>query len=413
MFLLITILLMAGLAALNYRVSRSLLYSPALFAATWTVLLALLLASDDLYYPISPETMFVYLAGASAFSAGAFFPMRFLEQAFARAIPRVRRRPGGAVLTCGLIMLLAALPLYWGHIQSLGASSSNEAFWRSVRVESIVQGDDASAKPLLSVIWEGVSVLAVLLAMTTATENAPSGFSRIRSILIIAVALLYGMMSGGSAGAVSLTLGLVGIDAIRHRRLRMRTLIVGLIVAVLSFAVVAITLNKGNTEADASILENLSSVVELVGVYLLGGVVSFDAVVRYPASIAPVWSMWRSFQLTANKFGASFEVPSIHAQYTDISNDYNGNVYTIYFSYYPDYGLVGVCVVMIILGALLTTIYQRAIRGNPRAIVLYALVFSGILLSGFSEHFFLSANFWTKSILYTMLAYRFLPAQLF
>ena len=69
--------------------------------------------------------------------------------------------------------------------------------------------------------------------------------------------------------------------------------------------------------------------------------------------------------MTANKFGASFEVPSIHAQYTDISNDYNGNVYTIYFSYYPDYGLVGVCVVMIILGALLTTLVLFYQYGLP------------------------------------------------
>jgi oligosaccharide repeat unit polymerase len=134
-------------------------------------------------------------------------------------------------------------------------------------------------------------------------------------------------------------------------------------------------------------------------------------VVQYPASVAPVWNMWRVFQLTANKFGASFDVPSIHAQYTDISNDYNNNVYTIYFSYYPDYGLVGVCVVMAILGAVVTAIYHKAIRGNPRAVVLYAFVFSGIVLSGFSEYFFLGANFWFKAILYTMLAYRFLPAS--
>src|ERR1700730_10844164 len=101
--------------------------------------------------------------------------------------------------------------------------------------------------------------------------------------------------------------------------------------------------------------------------------------------------MWRVFELTANKFGASFDVPSVHAEFTDISADYDGNVYTIYFSYYPDYGLIGVCVVMI------TVIYHNAVRGNPRAVVLYAFVFSGIVLSGFCESFFLGANFWFKA----------------
>jgi hypothetical protein len=103
----------------------------------------------------------------------------------------------------------------------------------------------------------------------------------------------------------------------------------GLTVAIVSFAVVAAVLSKGNIESSASISENFSGTVDLVGVYLLGGVVAFDAVVQYPASITPVWSMWRVFQLTANKFAASFDVPSIHAEYTDISNDYNGNVYTM------------------------------------------------------------------------------------
>jgi oligosaccharide repeat unit polymerase len=411
MFLIITILLMAGLAAMNYRVSRSVLYPPALLASTWTILLALLLAAGDMYYPISLPTMIVYLAGVAAFSVGAFFSTHLFAQALPGTAPRLSRRPGGLILTGGLILLVAVLPLYWDHIQDLASSASSEDFWRAVRVESIAQDDDWSLKTLVTLIWEACSVLAVLLAATAVAENNGSRFSRIRMILLISIALLYGMMAGASSGAVSLVFGLLGIDAIRHGGLRTRTIAVGLAVALVSFAVVAAVLSKGNTETSASLSENVSGTVELVGVYVLGGVVAFDAVVQYPASITPVWSMWRVFQLTANKFGASFDVPPIHAQYTDISDDYNGNVYTMYFSYYPDYGLVGVCVIMMVLGAVVTVIYHKAIHGNPRAVVLYAFVFSGIVLSGFSEYFFLAANFWFKAILYTMLAYRFLPAS--
>jgi oligosaccharide repeat unit polymerase len=411
MFLVISILLMAGLAAVNYRISRSLLYPPALLASTWAVLLLLLLASGDMYYPISGQTMIVYLAGAAAFSVGAASPMIFFAQSFKKAPPPLLWKPGGMVLTGGLILLITALPLFWDHIQSFDYSSSSEDFWRSVRVESIARSDDWSGKTLLSFLWEGCSVLAVLLAATAVAGNEKSRYGRMRMILLILTASLYGMMSGTSAGAVTLMVGLIGIDAIRHRRLRTSVIAVGLTVAIGSFALIAALLSKGTTEADASISENLAGLVELVGVYTLGGVVAFDAVVQYPGSIPPVWSIWRNLQLTANKFGADFEVPSIHAQYTDISNTYDGNVYTMYFSYYPDYGLIGVCVIMAILGALLTVIYQKANCGNPRALVLYAFVFSGIVLSGFSEYFFLGGNFWVKAILYVMLAYRFLPVS--
>lgn len=409
MFLIVTILLMAGLTAINYRVSRSLLYPPALLAATWTGLLALLLAAGDMYYPISPPTMIVYLAGVVAFSVGAFFSTHFFTKAFAGTAPRVSRRPGGLILTGGLILLVVVLPLYWNHIQDLAAAAATEDFWRSVRVESVALGDDSSLKTFISLLWEACSVLAVLLAVTAVAENKDSRFSKIRMVLLIAVALLYGMMAGMSGGAVSLALGLIGIDAIRRGGLRTKTIVASLIVALVSFDVVAALLSKGNTETGASISENVSGTADLVGIYVLGGVVAFDAVVEYPASITPVWSLWRVFKLTANKFGAGFDVPSIHAEYTDISNEYNGNVYTIYFSYYPEYGLAGVCVVMTILGGILTVIYQKAVHGNPRAVVLYAFVFSGIVLSGFSEYFFLGANFWFKAILYTMLAYRFAP----
>ena len=280
---------------------------------------------------------------------------------------------------------------------------------KTMVLESIAQGDDWSAKTIVTIVWEACSVLAVLLAVTAVAENKDSRFSRIRSILIIAIALLYALMAGASAGAVSLALGLIGIDAIRHGGLRTKTMVVGLTVALVCFAAIATVQSKGNVDSHASLSENVFGTVELVGVYLLGGVVAFDAVVQYPASITPVWSIWRVFQLTANKFGASFDVPSVHAQYTDISDDYNGNVYTIYFSYYPDYGLAGVCAIMLVLGAVVTVIYQKAIQGNPRSVLLYAFVFSGIVLSGFSEYFFLGANFWFKAVLYTMLAYRFVP----
>jgi len=409
MFLIITILLMAGLAATNYRVFRTVLYPPALLAMTWTILLTLLLATGVAYYPISPPTMLVYLAGVASFSVGAFFCTHLFAQALAGPAPRVCRRPRGLILTGGLILLVAVLPMYWDHIQDLASSSASQDFWGAVRVESIAQGDDWSAKTIVTIVWEACSVLAVLLAVTAVAENKDSRFSRIRSILIIAIALLYALMAGASAGAVSLALGLIGIDAIRHGGLRTKTMVVGLTVALVCFAAIATVQSKGNVDSHASLSENVSGTVELVGVYLLGGVVAFDAVVQYPASITPVWSIWRVFQLTANKFGASFDVPSVHAQYTDISDDYNGNVYTIYFSYYPDYGLAGVCAIMLVLGAVVTVIYQKAIQGNPRSVLLYAFVFSGIVLSGFSEYFFLGANFWFKAVLYTMLAYRFVP----
>src|SRR5438067_4588087 len=186
MLLFISILLLAGLAAANYRVSRSMLYPPALLASLWMILQALLLAAGDAYYPISLPTMIVYLAGVAAFSAGGFFSIHFFAPAPATAAPRVSRRPDGLILTGGLILLAAGLPLYWNQIQDFASASSAQDFWYSVRVESIAQGDDWSLKTLTTLVGEASSVLATLLAVTAVAENNGSRFSRLRIILFIA-----------------------------------------------------------------------------------------------------------------------------------------------------------------------------------------------------------------------------------
>ena len=405
MVLVISILIMAGLTAVNYRVARSLLYPAALLTAAWTVLFVLLLAAGSIFYPISVETLTVYLVGAAAFSVGAILPSVFFPQAFEGARPRVGRRPGGLILTGGLILLVVTLPFYWDFIQTQASPSSPDDFWFSVRSESVDLGDDWSAKSLGALFFEGLAVLASLLAVTAVAEGSGSRLSRIRTMLIIAMALPYALLQAASSGAVMLALGLAGAHAVRNRKLRMKTAAIAVIMAIASFSIISVALSKGKTHIDAPLSENLAGVAELVGVYVLGGVVAFDTVVQYPASVPPVWNIWRVFLLTANKFGAGFDVPAHHAQFTDISDDWEGNVYSIYFAYYPDYGLVGVGIIMLVLGVILTFIYQNAIRGNPRSIVLYASVFSGILLSGFSEYFFLNANFWFKAILYTLAVY--------
>jgi hypothetical protein len=52
---------MAGLSAANYRVGQSLLYPAALLTSAWTAFLVLLLTAGSIFYPISAETLVVYL----------------------------------------------------------------------------------------------------------------------------------------------------------------------------------------------------------------------------------------------------------------------------------------------------------------------------------------------------------------
>jgi oligosaccharide repeat unit polymerase len=127
----------------------------------------------------------------------------------------------------------------------------------------------------------------------------------------------------------------------------------------------------------------------------MGGPVAFDRIVNDPNSIPSTQSIDRFFLETANSLGAHFNVPSLHAKYADISPDNfesDFNVYTIYFSYYKDYGWPGTVVLTALVGFLLTVLYNSASNGRPALMVLCAVTSVGTLSSIYSENYFLALN---------------------
>ncbi len=62
-----------------------------------------------------------------------------------------------------------------------------------------------------------------------------------------------------------------------------------------------------------------------------------------------------------------------------------------------------------LLGYLLTWVYRRARMGSKGALVLYGMAFSGLLLSGFNEQFFLGLNTILKAIAVLWLLFSVLP----
>src|ERR1700720_4006297 len=61
---------LAVLSGINYRVSGSFRYPPALFAGWWALLLAALASSGKSFYPISGSTIAIYIIGPCAMSLG-------------------------------------------------------------------------------------------------------------------------------------------------------------------------------------------------------------------------------------------------------------------------------------------------------------------------------------------------------
>ncbi|HHV61378.1 MAG TPA: oligosaccharide repeat unit polymerase [Firmicutes bacterium] len=390
-------IMLAMLACINACIARSFLYPPAVFAALWSGLLFALAVSGDVFYTISPETMLVYLLGATAFSMGGFIALVLWRD---RSDPRPilspsRRAFVRRMLGIGLILLTLAFPFYWHRLQRLSAESDFTNFWVGVRYQ-IAYGEGLG-------VFGYLIALARFLALIAFYENDGSRTGRTLTFAIIVLAFIYDLLTVARVGLYALIFGLIGISWMRSRRVTLKPLLAGIAAFLPAFAGAAVVLGKGGN-VNATVTENLAGVLRSLQVYALGGLVAFDKVVRDPWSFqGPRITTLRFFFAVANALGAHFDLPRVIPQYT--MTPAPTNVYTIYFSYFLDYGWVGVGIIMFILGNITARLYQAAARGNPQAVILYGVMFWSLMVSCAAEGFFISLSYWIQAVLYTFLLY--------
>src|SRR6185312_13599875 len=123
---------MVGLSALclilltltNYSLGKSLVYPPVIYCSAWAAGLVCLLVSGDMFYPILPESLMIFLAGALAFSFGSgtanLFPLRFKPS-------KIPRDPEKIVNWC-IALLILAFPFYVLWLMNLVSAHPGDFF---------------------------------------------------------------------------------------------------------------------------------------------------------------------------------------------------------------------------------------------------------------------------------------------
>lgn len=394
------------IALLNRVYAKSWKYPPAIFSAWWAFLILSLAIAGELFYRISVATIFVFIAGAISFSVGGAVALRVSRaiRAPVVGIPGAHR-----ILRYALMALIGTLPIYWSYIVGLSAATGLRDFWYGVRVQAVKVSDLQATgvqKSFQATVMDNVATLSLILALVSIERNDGSKGSRLQICVFALVAFLYLVLQAANGGVAALLLGAFGVHWIRNKRLSKRLVVSGIVFFVFIFGAVSVFVKKGNTNLNAGLLANIAPGFEVLEMYAVGGLVAFNQVVESPSSILNTWSVWRFFELTANKFGADWEIPPLGAAYTGISQSAATNVYTLYFPYFVDYGLPGTCFIMIGLGVIATVIYGKALKGTPEAVVFYGLTVSGIILSGFNEQVFAQLNMFVKVLVVSVCIYR-------
>jgi oligosaccharide repeat unit polymerase len=132
--------------------------------------------------------------------------------------------------------------------------------------------------------------------------------------------------------------------------------------------------------------------------------------VRNQGLIANTFPITGYFTRALNKFGFHLEDPIPFLENIAVNSSFSINAYTIYFSYYADYGLPGVLLFMCFFGFLTTLIFRKSSVNDPVYVLLFGLALYCILTSFFADFFILEMGFWFKAFVVGILFYRVVPA---
>lgn len=388
------------LSLLNLRLVRSVLYPPFIFSALWTVLLTLLLLSGDAFYPLSATSLFLQFLGILSFSAGGVLAMLNAGTAGRQASDRHETSSLVSLfITGGFVILLVALPFYLRFLTGVQNIAGLEDFWVAIRWQTSSNPEGQTSFGIFSYI----NAFATFLSLAALYEMDKSLKSRLKTVAVISVTLLFHILTVSRLGAMITIFGLVGLALIRPGKAPVKQIAVLALIFIMIFSIPAVLLGRGGS-VDYSVAENVTGITESFQVYTLGGLVAFDNFVKDDSIVEIDWMTLRFFALVGNQMGAGIKLDSMVLEATATPS--LTNVYTTFLPYYNDYGWPGIAFFSAVAGFITTWVFRSATREDHQFGVLYGLVFAALLLTSANEPFYTSISYWIQAFVFTFIFFK-------
>ena len=377
LFLAIFCLLM--LAAVNFIFSgKKALYPPVIFSGVWCLNLSILAFRNDLFYSISEKALVIFVLGAVALSLGSWSALashRLCKDGPVQDVASKR------FLNLFVVIILCLIPGYILWIKHLAENFDTSNILLGAKLAWGANVDMGSMGP----VFNNLIPFSITVGWIAFMEAG-----RKRAILACSCALLINLLTGSRSGAIIFIIGLFTIDTLKRGAIRWKAALALALAFVLCFSLAAYFLQKG-IDQEASLSENVSSLTESVATYVSGGAVAFGQVVDHKNAAVHNQQFYQPFAPILNLFGANIEpaIPNTDFNFVSVGPYALTNVFTIYFFYY-DAGIAATMLLLFIVGAFTGLVFAQAKTGSKAATILYAFLVSGLLLSIFSEYFFVA-----------------------
>lgn len=400
----VTVALLAILTILTWRIGGTMLFPPALFSSIWTVTLLCILLARDRFLAISDYACLIYLTGALAFSLGGVIALRVQKGRVPRKVVVDTRRLNRHVLDMLLVTLVVLFPYYLKVALKIAGTSNIIHALPAIRRRAV----EAAGENLFGVVGN-LNVLAILVSIALIYETDGTWSRRLRATVAVILALVYSAFTGSKYGAIFL-ITLFFVTQVKARKIRVATALVGVTIALSFFGGGVMLINLGG-HGGKDVGATVNQVAKVISEYWLGSPIAFSEIAEKPDSLISSASIDRFPLEVGKQLGLSVRIPSINNPvYTPISGDGSStNAYTIYLSYFKDYGWGGTVLLLATIAAVLTFLWDRAMLGRPVAVLMYGTLCTAIVQSIYSENFFVGLEEYLKAAGFFWLIYRFVP----
>jgi oligosaccharide repeat unit polymerase len=389
------------LSIINYLFARTFLYPPFIFSFLWALLLLILKCAGSMFYSISNETLLIFLFGAIAFSLGGFIPL-LLKRSRRKEKPLLYRENRWPEYIINIILLFSIcfLPYYVYCLVKAGISSGFGNFWMGLKYQMV------NNKANLGVGLFRIQALVGFTSILSYLEYKLGRLTKKKALIMILIALFYELSTTQRVGAFRLICALLGVKFVLERRINYRFLLTTIVLGFFAFVIPAILVEQISKTGNLS--AKFLSATKLTLLYGEGGLIAFDRVIATPTNyIGPRLATYRFFLALSNALGyTNFELPKLIPilTFTPLPT----NVYTMYFSYFMDFGYLGVFGLTFLIGIVSSFIFIHAYYDkNEIYIFLYGImIIATILISSMNEIFYTSISYWLQAILFILVAYK-------
>ena len=389
------IFLLIGILASLF--SKDKWHPSAVFPFTWAFGLWGVSASELLgFYPIESEALLLFIAGGIVFSVASIATSEILRRSNSTSVASgYFYRPINArkMVFFFCVLHVAILPSIYFDLTSLSPDLVQAAY---IARQRSVEGDDVLGWAASNYLQVGTMLIPLFVVCYLKKWCSAS------SLLIISApwSLLI-LLASGRSGLLQLLIGVLFIWVIVRGKLSAKLVIWvgGCFLLVLIGGAIATA--KVALDSDESAGDFVYAFLEHFAGYAFQGPVLFARYFDGDISLEPLWSPFSSICHMLSFVGLCMPDPQ-HLAFNRYAPDLEGNVYSMYFSLYPKFGVLGVIAFLSMYSVISTYTYFKAKAGNVYYMMLASFFMSSIVLSLFSDQ--ISSSWWSLIKLTVLIA---------